>query len=141
MNILVSLIWNNLASFVCIPLKEVCSQNLHSVVCLYIFFYFFLISSMTCYSYIYLTLVVHMLGTLIFSLSVLKKKLSYCDCLTVVVIITVVVIMQKLSPLLKKYLVISTPDLEYLLIRTRCSCMTRDLTLKTIVLELFPFLI
>ena len=36
---------------------------------------------------------------------------------------------------------LSTPNLEYLLIMTRCNCKTRDITLKAIFLELCPFLI
>ena len=39
-----------------------------------------------------------------------------------------------------KYTKISTPNLEYLLIMTKCRCRTRDITLKFVVLELCPLL-
>ena len=39
-----------------------------------------------------------------------------------------------------KVLKVSTQHLEYLLIMTRCSCKTRGITLKSIVLKLCPFL-
>ena len=71
-------------------------------------------------------------------LSVSKKKSSYCDRLVIVVVVVfIVVVMQKLqfSPFLKKVLKVSPPNLEYLHIMTRCSCKTRGITLKTIVLE------
>ena len=54
-----------------------------------------------------------------FRLSVLKKlDHRYCCCCA---------------------LKVSTPDVEYLLIMTRCSCKTRCITLKAIVLEICSF--
>ena len=43
-------------------------------------------------------------------------------------------------PITQKVLKISTPTLEYLLIMTRCSCKTKGIKLKAIVLKLWPFL-
>ena len=45
-----------------------------------------------------------------------------------------------LSCITQKVLKVSTPNMEYLLILTRCSCKTRNITLKDIILELCPFL-
>ena len=53
--------------------------------------------------------------------------------------IVIAILLPSCSPFFKK-LKISTPNLEYLLLMTRCSCKTRGITMKTTVLELCPFL-
>ena len=83
-----------------------------------------------------------------FSSSVSKKKSSYCDrcrrcpcrrychrrCRRRRRAKTLI------QPITQKVLKISTPNWEYLLIMTKCSCKTRCITLKAIILELCPFL-
>ena len=63
----------------------------------------------------------------IFSLSVSKKKSSCCD-------------RRRAKTLMKhftqKVLMVSTPNLEYLLIMTRISCRTRGITLKATHLDI-----
>ena len=45
-----------------------------------------------------------------------------------------------MQPITQKVVKISTPNLEYFLNMTRCSCKTRGITLKAILLELCHFL-
>ena len=64
------------------------------------------------------------------SLSVSK---SCCDLVVVVVVVIVVKFITQ------KVFNVSTPNLEYWLIMTRCSCIAKDINLIAIFLELCPF--
>ena len=75
----------------------------------------------------------------IISLSFLRKMSSYCGR-QIIYIVVIVVVMQNFNVAhYSKSIKVSTPNLEYLLIMTRCSCKTRGITLMLYFLELCPF--
>ena len=67
-----------------------------------------------------------------------KKKSNYCDRQTITSSLTSCKNFNVTNRTQKVFKV--TPNLEYLLIMTGCSCKTRSITLQAIVLELCPLL-